>query len=111
MKPNGGPAFPVSTSSSGGEEHGDYGHQDGHSTWQFPGMTLRDYFAVRAPAPTKEAVELIMRMEQQANQHNDHYKPARRGILEIECALRYKWADAMIEARTDQASAMGSLKK
>lgn len=33
----GGPAFPVS-------------HQDGHSTWQFPGMTLRDYFIAHAPA-------------------------------------------------------------
>ncbi len=40
----GGPAFPVSTAKAS------EGHQDGHSTWQFPGMTLRDYFIAHAPA-------------------------------------------------------------
>ena len=39
---NGGPAFPVSTSNE------KYGHQDGPNTWQFQGMTLRDYFAAKA---------------------------------------------------------------
>lgn len=39
---NGGPAFPVSTS------NWTLGHQDGSSTWQFPGMSLRDYFAATA---------------------------------------------------------------
>lgn len=38
----GGPAFPVSTS----DPH--IGHQDSRTTWQFPGMTLRDYFAAKA---------------------------------------------------------------
>ena len=38
---DGGPAFSVSTSL----EAGQYGHRDGPETWQFPGMTLRDYFA------------------------------------------------------------------
>lgn len=38
----GGPAFPVSTINETG------GHQDGPNTWQFPGMTLRDYFAAKA---------------------------------------------------------------
>ena len=39
---DGGPAFPVSTSNT-------YtGHQDGPNTWQFPGATLRDYFAAKA---------------------------------------------------------------
>lgn len=37
----GGPAFPVSTSNETD------GHQDGPNTWQFPGMTLRDYFAAK----------------------------------------------------------------
>ena len=37
----GGPAFPVSTSNEDG-------HQDGPNTWQFPGMSLRDYFAAKA---------------------------------------------------------------
>lgn len=39
---NGGPAFPVSTGDT------TVGHQDGIQTWQFPGMTLRDYFAAKA---------------------------------------------------------------
>ena len=39
---NGGPASPVSTSDEIS------GHQDGPNTWQFPGMTLRDYFAAKA---------------------------------------------------------------
>ena len=38
----GGPAFPVSTAEAS------EGHQDGPNTWQFPGMTLRDYFAAKA---------------------------------------------------------------
>lgn len=45
---NGGPAFPVSTRMGEMDDnpHG-YGHQDTASTWQFPGMTLRDYFAAK----------------------------------------------------------------
>lgn len=39
---NGGPAFPVSTGDT------TVGHQDGIQTWQFPGMTLRDYFVAKA---------------------------------------------------------------
>ena len=38
----GGPAFPVSTAEAS------EGHLDGPNTWQFPGMTLRDYFAAKA---------------------------------------------------------------
>jgi len=43
---NGGPAFPVSTRVE--ECDGGYGHQDGPTTYQFGGMTLRDYFAAKA---------------------------------------------------------------
>lgn len=43
---NGGPAFPVSTRPCE-EDHG-FGHQDSHSTWQFGGLTMRDYFAAKA---------------------------------------------------------------
>ena len=39
---NGGPAFPVSAADS------NVGHQDGPNTWQYPGMTLCDYFAAKA---------------------------------------------------------------
>lgn len=45
-KQDGGPAFPASTRPMQ-DEYG-YGHQDGHSTWQYGGMTLRDYFAAQA---------------------------------------------------------------
>jgi len=65
------------------------------------GMTLRDYFAVRAPEPTKDEIDLILRMEQQANPHGDSYKPRRRGVEEIKCALRYRFADAMLKARDE----------
>lgn len=47
---DGGPAFPVSTTQSPYTDFGNYGHQDGNTTWQFGGMTLRDYFAAKAMA-------------------------------------------------------------
>ncbi len=42
---NGGPAFPVSTRPMDTEEG--YGHQDGATTWQYGGITVRDYFAAK----------------------------------------------------------------
>lgn len=45
MKPDGGPAFPVSTHL---DDSGRLGHQDGPTSFQFAGMTLRDYFAAAA---------------------------------------------------------------
>ena len=47
-KNHGGPAFPVDTRSSGDVDTGELGHQTSPSTWQFPGMTLRDHFATQA---------------------------------------------------------------
>lgn len=38
----GGPAFPVATSDSEAPV------QVGNFTWQFPGLTMRDYFAAKA---------------------------------------------------------------
>ena len=43
---DGGPAFPVSTMIEEGAAG--YAHQDGPATYQFGGMTLRDYFAAKA---------------------------------------------------------------
>ena len=43
---NGGPAFPVSTRPL--ENEPGFGHQDGPSTWQYGGMSLRDYAAIKA---------------------------------------------------------------
>jgi len=63
--------------------------------------TLRDWFALHAPEPSAAAVNMVMQMEQQANPHNDSYKPKRRGDAEIKCALRYKFADEMLKVRSD----------
>jgi hypothetical protein len=45
---DGGPAFPVSTREAGAPNESAYGHQDGYDTWQFGGLTMRDYFAAKA---------------------------------------------------------------
>ena len=79
-KQDGGPAFPASTRPMQ-DEYG-YGHQDGLSTWQYGGMTLRDYFAANA-------MQGML-----ANQHqyraNDEHMFARDA---------YVVADAMLRAR------------
>lgn len=80
-KIDGGPAFPVSTSSRWHETSGPYGHQDGSSTWQFPGMTIRDYFAAKA-------MPLVER--EWATPHDDQ-------LLAIS-KLCYRIADAMLGA-------------
>lgn len=46
---NGGPAFPVSTRQL--ESEPGFGHQDGPSTWQYGGMTLREYAAIKLRVP------------------------------------------------------------
>ena len=75
----GGPAFPVSTSN---EEDG---HQDGPNTWQFPGMTLRDYFAAKA-------------MQGFAASNDIGWKSMNH-IAET----AYEWADAMLAARKEKS--------
>lgn len=80
---DGGPAFPVSTGNAS------EGHQDGHSTWQFPGMTLRDYFAAKA---------------MQGMVAHDPESFARVGEVIGEAIARqaYSVADAMLDARGAQ---------
>lgn len=46
---NGGPAFPVSTRAE--DFDGGYGHQDGATTYQFGGMSLRQYAAIHLRVP------------------------------------------------------------
>lgn len=77
-KNNGGPAFPVSTACNDGH----LGHQDGPSTWQFPGMTLRDYFAAKFMGRAQSLCE-------------------DRGEWNMQTAAQcaYVMADAMLEAR------------
>lgn len=62
------------------------------------GITLRDYFAIRAPEPTKEEIETHYMHDKLANPHNDAHKPKRRARLEIIADVRYAYADAMIAA-------------
>lgn len=90
MKPHNPPAFPLANQYTANGESICVGQS---------GMSLRDYIAIHAPEPAREDVHFVMQMEQQANPHNDSYKPRRRGEAEIRCALRYKFADAMLEER------------
>jgi hypothetical protein len=84
---DGGPAFPRP-----------YGQQDfgnGNSDQQ-PGMSLRVYAAIHAPAPSESQVRQEETYDRVANPHGDSYKPARRSLLEIDADLRYRWADVML---------------
>ena len=82
---DGGPAFPVSTAEAS------EGHQDGHNTWQFPGMTLRDYFIAHAPIGVADANEAFYR----TNSRN----PRESEMLDTLAVLRSRYADAMLKAR------------
>ncbi|NYS09353.1 hypothetical protein PBR31_00059 [Xanthomonas phage PBR31] len=80
-KNNGGPAFPVPM-------------EDRHC-----GMDLRDYFAIRAPEPSKDRMDMGRRSDHNRNPYNEPHKPALRSDMEIRCALAYEYADAMLRAR------------
>ena len=72
---NGGPAFPVSTA------NGTSGHQDSANTWQYPGMTLRDYFAAHIAG------------------HLSASPLRQENTLMDDAAYAYRLADAMLKAR------------
>ncbi|MFL9943685.1 hypothetical protein [Paraburkholderia graminis] len=74
---DGGPAFPVSTRLD--DTANEYGHQDGHTTWQYGGLTMRDYFAAQA-------------MQSQLITHTDQNT---RNIVE----WSYQVADEMLACR------------
>ena len=42
------PAFPVVTRDTYEDNSNKFGHQFSNSTWQYPGITVRDYFAAKA---------------------------------------------------------------
>lgn len=110
---DGGPAFPCripSMAAAVGPTIGDEWEQsaarrcppkvqsDPPMMWS-SGMSLRDYFAIHGPEPTKEAIEVVASREKAANQHGDSYEPPRRGWNEIRIALRWEFADAMLKER------------
>ena len=86
---DGGPAFPVSTAQA---NDGEYGHQSGHSTWQFPGMTLRDHFAGQA----LQGASANPRIEELFQKHGEPGQVLADWIAPG-C---YVMADAMLKART-----------
>lgn len=91
---DGGPAFPVSTA-----DHSS-GHQDGPNTWQFPGMTLRDYLAatvnIDSAATAASVGKRIVGRE-----FPGWTDPAGSfaWLAEVRATLRYIEADAMLKAR------------
>lgn len=89
---NGGPAFPVNTSVHDGQ----CGHQTGGTTWQFPGMTLRDHFAglamqahlITDTVPGEACDALLEAAERAGREPLDHL-----------AFNAYEAADAMLKAR------------
>lgn len=86
--PDGGPAFP----SGDGKFAGGPTHMNG--------MTLRDWFATHAPMPTKDEIDMQCNFDGAKNPHNDSYKPPLRERHEIIADLKYRYADAMLKARS-----------
>ena len=76
------PAFPVSSSSING-------HQNGVNTYQFTGITIRDYFAAKAIIgllSASDGLEYCERYPQDSKRYAD---------------VAYALADAMMEARSN----------
>lgn len=84
---DGGPAFPHSVQ----RWNDSFGSVDG--------MTLRDYFATRAPEPKAERMAIERQSDHNRNPYNDAHKPKLRSDVEIRCDLAYEYADAMLKAR------------
>lgn len=64
------------------------------------GMTIRDYFAIHAPEPSPDDITLQSNLDRSRNPHNEAHKPKIRESREIVADLRYRFADAMIAARS-----------
>jgi len=63
------------------------------------GMTLRDYFAAKAPTAPQKYIENQYHFDKTRNPYNEPHKPNLRSELEIQCDYSYEWADAMLKAR------------
>ena len=64
---------------------------------QLADIELRDYFAIHAPQPSRETISLYLSLDKGRNPHKDHFKPKIRTEVEIECDLRYEFADMMMK--------------
>lgn len=87
---DGGPAFPIL-------DHKIGYHADIQQVAD--GMSLRDYFAIRAPEPTAEHMQIERLHDKNRNPYNEGHKPRLRTDIEIRCDLAYEYADAMLKAR------------
>lgn len=65
----------------------------------YPGMTLRDWFASHAPEPHADYISMQQHFDRGRNPHNDSHKPKLRSSVEIVAAFKFEFADAMIAAR------------
>lgn len=63
------------------------------------GMTLRDYFASKAPEASAGWIDMRRNSDRMRNPHNDSYKPPLRSETELRAAWAFEWADAMLKAR------------
>lgn len=86
MENTNAPAFPVSSSSING-------HQNGVNTYQFTGITIRDYFAAHSPISVNDAKEHFY-LKYKRNADLDE-------MFTTLAFLRLKYADAMMEARKE----------
>jgi hypothetical protein len=93
---DGGPAFPVSTSAKHSEVCGPYGHQDSAGTWQFPGLTIRDYFAAKALQGALSSQE-VTRAAVLTGKRNHGGELSNDDAMARAC---YDMADAMLKARS-----------
>lgn len=96
---NGGPAFPVRREGPN------------QTSWQEEGLTLRDYFAVHAPPQRTDftdygAAALVGREmpdypgDDASEQARADYQIATAQFrIDLDVALRLRWADAMLKAR------------
>lgn len=64
-------------------------------------QTLRDQWAVKAPTPSTEEVEMQASIDRSANPHNEpyHNKRPRRSTREIHSDLAYRYADVVLHTQ------------
>lgn len=95
---DGGPAFPVSTRLA--DTVNEYGHQDSCTTWQYGGLTMRDYFAAKAlvgliSEPISEITEsTCVYCTPNDDEQTRYWAPGERLAT-----AAYVLADAMLRAR------------
>ena len=81
---DGGPAFPACNEAAMNETMG---------------MTLRDYFASKAPEPSEAWISVQRGIDRNRNPHNEPHKPAPRDDFQLIAEYKFAHADAMIKAR------------